>query len=303
MSMTLSTSARATATQSRDGVFASALNSLTVHVAVLDQNGAIVAVNDAWRRFAADNGAAHHPTVLEGADYLASTEVADPDAQAATIGLRQVLDGEVDEFRLEYPCHSPTELRWFELRATPLREGALEGAVVVHSTVTQRKLAEQRLQFLAHHDELTGLANRRRMMEALSGAQPSGRLGVLLVDLDRFKTVNDTHGHAAGNDVLCAVADALAQPHAGGSLAGRHGGDEFCVALFETDAEALAEAAAAVCARTSLRLGRLAFAEGVTVSVGGTLVGTGEPLAAAMERADEALYAVKDRGRGDFNVV
>jgi diguanylate cyclase (GGDEF)-like protein len=284
--------------RTRDALSSAALNSLAVHVAVLGPDGRIVAVNDAWRRFAAENGAAHHHTVLEGADYLAvSSDASDLDASTAQAGVRSVLAGEVEEFRLEYPCHSPTELRWFELRATPLRDPSAVGAVVVHSTITQRKLAEQRLDFLAHHDELTGLANRRRMMEALAAAQPTGRLGVLLIDLDRFKAVNDTHGHAAGNEVLCAVAQAMGEPLGGGSLAGRHGGDEFCMALFDTDTAGVERAAAESCARARRRFAALPFAAAVTMSVGGTLVRPDEPLAQAMQRADEALYAAKGSGR------
>lgn len=286
------------------GIFVAALNALSVHVAVLDQDGRIVAVNDAWRRFAVENGATDPAALAEGADYLgASCGGGDADGAAAAAGVRSVLAGDADEFRLEYPCHSPTELRWFELRVTPLTHAGLRGAVVAHSVITERKLAEQRLVYLAHHDELTGLANRRRMTDTLTAAQPSGRLGLLLLDVDRFKTVNDTYGHAAGNEVLQAVAEALARPLGAGALAGRYGGDEFCVALFDCSADILRLAAHDATARTREHLARLPCARGTSVSVGATLVAPHEPLSAAMRRADEALYAVKREGRDDFRVA
>lgn len=288
----------------RDRFLAAALNSLDVQIAVLDEDGIIVAVNDAWVRFAAENGAADHPSVIEGAHYLAAyDEVDDAKAVAALAGVRDVIDGTRDEFVLEYPCHSPDEIRWFELRATPLRDEGRRGAVVAHSVITQRKLAELRLEFLASHDELTGLSNRRRVIEVLESMQPSGRLGVLLVDLDHFKLVNDTHGHAAGNDVLCAVSRALEIQLPGGSLAGRHGGDEFCVLHFDADPARLRHAAEALCDETRRRLAELSVAGGVTVSVGATVARPDESVADAMRRADQALYTVKRAGRAGFRVV
>lgn len=284
----------------RERLFAAALDSLRVHIAVLDRAGRIVEVNDAWRRFALANGAPG--TSWAGYDYVRGSCGSSSDGEEATAGIRAVLAGELSEFRLEYPCHSPDELRWFEVRATAVRDASLAGAVVAHTPITDRKLAEQRLAFLAHHDELTGLPNRRRMMEELHRAQPSGRLGVLLIDLDRFKHVNDTFGHAAGNDVLCTVADALVRPLPGGSVASRHGGDEFSIALFDTDAAGLGAVAAEVCARVREHLRRSDIADATSASVGGTMVDPAEPLSAALERADQALYAAKDRGRDGYSV-
>jgi diguanylate cyclase (GGDEF)-like protein/PAS domain S-box-containing protein len=288
--------------RSRADYFTAAVESLPEHVAVLDPGGHIVAVNEAWKSFAEDNGAGGHPSLIEGADYLAAIHPFDSEAVAAGQGLRRVLAGELDEFRLDYPCHGPGELRWFELRATSLRHGTVDGVVVVHAPITERTLADQRLRYLASHDELTGLANRRHVFEVLEHTRASGRLGLLMVDLDHFKSVNDAHGHAAGNDVLCAVAEALDQPLPGGSLAGRHGGDEFCVLHFQSGPRELAAAAEELMLRAGDRLARLWVARSVSVSIGGTLVDADERISDAMCRADDALYAVKRRGRAGFQI-
>lgn len=285
----------------RRELLVAALDSLAIHLAIVDHDGRILAVNDAWSAFAAQNGAANHPTVGVGARYLPEPGRAEVGHEAYD-GLRRVLSGELAEFRHEYPCHSPTELRWFEMRATELCIAG-GGAVVVHTTITERKLAEQQLAFMAHHDELTGLANRRHLLHVLAGAQRSGRLGIVLADVDRFKAVNDTFGHAAGNDVLCAVADALGVPLPGGSLAGRHGGDEFAVALFDVDRVDLEAAVAAIAERVRQRLERMPFAAGTSLSIGATLIASDESVEDAIERADQALYAVKQSGRGSTHVA
>lgn len=120
-------------------------DSLAVEVAVVDQDGTIVATNEAWKRFALENGGADSV----GGSYFAPFEddvpgLSDGDAQAAARGLRSVLDGSAQSFTMEYPCHSATEQRWFQMRVAPLREPR-RGAVVTHENITERKKAEQSL--------------------------------------------------------------------------------------------------------------------------------------------------------------
>ena len=121
------------------------LNALTSHIAVLDRNGVIVAVNEAWRRFAAENGAPD-PACYIGADYLAVCErsaATDPDgtAKSALHALRAVMHGETESCSMEYPCLSPHEERWFCLRAT--RSSGVEPALIVsHEDITLRRQSE-----------------------------------------------------------------------------------------------------------------------------------------------------------------
>ena len=124
------------------------LNSLSAHIAVLDTRGVIVAVNTAWRRFAEQNGGASALCQV-GSDYLAVCRNAlagrdDADARAALSGIRAMLDGVRIPFSLEYPCHSPTQQRWFEMRVYPL-SGDRVGVVVAHEDITARRQAEEAL--------------------------------------------------------------------------------------------------------------------------------------------------------------
>lgn len=123
------------------------LNSLSVHLAVLDEHGTVIAINEAWRSFARENGDVDGAATGIGVNYLAVCDRASgPDgdeAAAVAAGLRAVLAGALPTYELEYPCHTPTEERWFVLRVVPLR-GAQRGLVVSHTDVTfQRKMARE----------------------------------------------------------------------------------------------------------------------------------------------------------------
>ena len=117
----------------------SILNSLPSQVAVLGKDGVILAVNEAWNRFARANGLFNVRKVGAGANYLdvcaRAAQEGVLDAQLARDGIRDVIEGRQDSFQLEYPCHSPTEQRWFAMHVAPLR-GSEAGAVVTHVDIT-----------------------------------------------------------------------------------------------------------------------------------------------------------------------
>jgi two-component system, sensor histidine kinase and response regulator len=125
------------------------LNALPAHVAVIDPDGLILAVNDAWRGLDTAN-ALHGPEIGVGQNYLEVCErVSDTyidDARAAAAGIRRVLLGEATDFDLEYPCHSPTAQRWFHLTVAPVRKDRRAGAVVLHVDITERKQGEDALE-------------------------------------------------------------------------------------------------------------------------------------------------------------
>jgi len=115
------------------------LDELPEEAAVVEGSGTIVAVNEAWRRFAKDNGA-YPGEVSEGANYLGVCEGARGEhseyARSFAEGLRSVLSGAEERFVLEYPCHSPTERRWFVGRVGRLADGDTPLALVAHENVT-----------------------------------------------------------------------------------------------------------------------------------------------------------------------
>jgi signal transduction histidine kinase len=125
------------------------LDSLSAHIAIVDESGEIIAVNEVWRAFAKANGG-DPGKVSEGANYLqvcdsAQGRYADV-AAAFAEGIRAVLSGRRESFELEYPCHSPTERRWFMGRVTRFSGAGTRRAVVAHENITVRKLAEEALQ-------------------------------------------------------------------------------------------------------------------------------------------------------------
>ncbi|OYT91336.1 MAG: hypothetical protein CFE43_13965 [Burkholderiales bacterium PBB3] len=134
------------------------LDSVSAEIAVLDIHGVITAVNEPWRRFALENGAAPGPSTKGpgagpsvdtdvGANYLhvcQSAERDDTHTRAASVGIQAVLDGLLPSFSLEYACHSPTEQRWFVMSTTPLGTER-QGVVIAHVNITDRKRAEATL--------------------------------------------------------------------------------------------------------------------------------------------------------------
>lgn len=126
----------------------SALNALTSHIAILDEQGTIIEVNAAWNRFAEENKfrGAHRGV---GDNYLqlcdASAGPFSEEASKVAAGIRSVMAGQESEFQLEYPCHSPQERRWFVVRVTRFDGDGPLRVVVAHENITERKMAEQSL--------------------------------------------------------------------------------------------------------------------------------------------------------------
>ncbi|WP_160321401.1 putative bifunctional diguanylate cyclase/phosphodiesterase [Roseovarius atlanticus] len=199
-------------------------------------------------------------------------------------------------------------LHSFTLLATPTGHKIAVTCRDVTGTVeTEQDLrrAQTRLQHAAHHDDLTGLANRKRLSHYLASdivarALAEGRVGVLHLDLDKFKEINDTLGHAAGDASLVHVADLLRRFCGPQDLACRIGGDEFLlVCLGMATEDALLTRAELLLGATHEPLIWNTQAIRVGLSIGACLAqasgGDGETL---IHHADQALYAAKTRGRG-----
>jgi PAS domain S-box-containing protein len=127
--------------------FGAVVHSLDSHLAVLNREGEITAVNSAWVDFGHENGSGAKSTIGVGANYLETCRLAaddDPGAQRALAGIRSILDGSQTTFAMDYPCHGPAKKRWFSMRVTPM--GSKTGAVVMHTDVTERALEREKLE-------------------------------------------------------------------------------------------------------------------------------------------------------------
>ena len=154
----------------------SLLDSLDVSVALIDGNGVIEQVNRVWRDFSCNNGGSHELTQGAGINYFAACEKDDPDGIRAINGIRQVLAGEAQIFRMEYPCDAPTEKRWFLLTAASL-ESNRQKLVVTHTDITELKRA------------LSSITQFKHIVE-------HAPMPLMLVDRD-FRFIIDNPFHAA----------------------------------------------------------------------------------------------------------
>ncbi|HMB93132.1 MAG TPA: response regulator [Rhodothermales bacterium] len=119
------------------------LHSLTAHIAVIEEGGTIISVNEAWQRFARENGDPDLESTGVGMNYLAVLGRTGEQVQASA-GIKSVLNGDASSYSLEYPCHSPDEQRWFQMMVTPL-DIDKRAAVIAHHNITERKLAADKL--------------------------------------------------------------------------------------------------------------------------------------------------------------
>ena len=210
---------------------------------------------------------------------------------------------------LVIPLDALGNRRWWSLSAKPLFDaaGRCVGWRGVAADVTETQRATEQLTYLAHFDALTGLMNRHRfrarvaeLLEPRDGHMAS--CAVLLLDLDHFKTINDTLGHAAGDTLLQEMARRLCAAMPPGAAVARLGGDEFALAL---PGEAGEESIAQITRDLQLALHAPCDLQGATVSVRssiGIAIATGATaqIDALLNHADLALYAAKSDGRGKF---
>ncbi|HET6433524.1 diguanylate cyclase [Dyella sp.] len=214
------------------------------------------------------------------------------------------------------------EPRWYEslwLRALMLLLGAAVLAAVIHlRTLYLRRQAlrlqqqvdertrdlqdaNARLDQLAGTDELTGVYNRRRFLQMLEGVRELSEDGdacLAVLDLDRFKLINDGHGHLAGDAVIRTVTDIIVGHCSPGDIVGRYGGEELVICMPDCTAPQGQQAAERI--RDALAVAEVRFGDHairVTTSIGVAAIRRGEATEQWLTRADEALYEAKRRGR------
>jgi diguanylate cyclase (GGDEF)-like protein/PAS domain S-box-containing protein len=223
----------------------------------------------------------------------------------------EVLQGRCDGKNLEYDVDTPDGTRIYATSRIVIRDnndGEAKYLIVVINDVTERKKSEQRIAFMAHHDALTGLANRAAVTQQIEEAAARQRrrgdsFTVLLLDLDRFKHVNDTLGHSAGDALLRQAAARLKALLRETDVLARLGGDEF--AIIQSGETSQREAASALADRIIEIFANPFDIDGNEVNIG-TSIGIalapehGTNPDSLLKMADMALYGAKSAGRNGY---
>ena len=234
-----------------DDLYQVVVNSVSANIAILDERGVIIETNDAWREYGRSNGMPDSYDSV-GINYLSVCQVAsaeeDIDAGRVAEGIRRVMQGEIEEFFMQYPCHSPEEKRWYALRVVPYRDARVHRVIVTHDNITpimaaqeelERKEAELRRQAERleetnialkvvlrqreedrRHIEATVLANVERPGPSLRGTPAAGQSPGKAAD------PGGDHRHHYQGDYRPVPAIAVqsgAQADPAGDRGGRHG--------------------------------------------------------------------------------
>lgn len=244
---------------------------------------------------------------LLGTEWL--NAIAPQDVAALCAAVEEVLRGEPRDLNVR--LNSAEEIpQWVHLRLAPITT-ATRGAGFIGTAedVTQRRAWEDKITYQAQHDPLTGLVNRRRLIELLQdlliGRRSRDRhFAVMFIDLDGFKSINDTHGHEVGDRVLVEVARRMRRVAREFDLVSRVAGDEFVVVLRNVVDPAEAEAAARRqlhALATPIRIGD--HDQLVSASIGVAIPGPDETVESLLRAADKVMYAAKSAGGSAYRLV
>ena len=290
------------ALQSQIDRFDVALNNLTQGVCFFDGNRCLILAN---RRYA-DIYQLPHEAIRPG---MTLEEIVDLRFAAGTcpdMTRSEYLDWRATIQVSNEPTDTVVELKSGQIISIHHRPMPDGGWVATHEDITERRLAEQQLAHMARHDPLTGLSNRAAFREAADRESarrlPGNSVAVLCLDLDHFKHVNDTFGHATGDALLCAVASRLRGAIRASDMAIRLGGDEFAIVQVGVDQPSQAADLAA----RLIDILSSPFDLGVHQVIVGTSVGIaysqayGADTDALLKSADMALYRAKADGRGTY---
>jgi diguanylate cyclase (GGDEF)-like protein/PAS domain S-box-containing protein len=217
-----------------------------------------------------------------------------PDCREPDLNRGSARHGDAEQHSIKIRTKNGHE-RWLDMSIAMIEFGGMLASVVSAFDLSERKLAEEKIQLLTATDSLTGLGNYRRLVEALdTEVKRTGRTGrpfaVLLLDLDQLKKINDCYGHLIGSQALCRLADVLRVFCRAIDTATRYGGDEFAVILPETTAAA----ARLVASRIRSRLAMDSLQPTLSASIGVAVYPQdGETIEALRCTADRELYGMK----------
>jgi diguanylate cyclase (GGDEF)-like protein/PAS domain S-box-containing protein len=286
--------------------FRAVFNDATIGISIADMDGRIRDANEALARMF---GRSAEEMRRRNVNELVHPDDA-PDVWRMH---RQLVRGERDHFRVEKPYHRPDgTVLWTNLTVSLLRDadGEPRYQLALMEDVTERRLLHLRLRYEATHDELTGLPNRtlfaERLERLLSASSGVKRFGLCYLDIDGFKAVNDSLGHAVGDQLLVAVAERLQSCTAGyGHLVARIGGDEFAALVTDpAGSEEVAELARQVLAALATPIGIDGRELSVRASVGIVEGPSGDLRPEeVMRSADITMYRAKDAGGNRYELA
>lgn len=232
------------------------------------------------------------------------------DSDNLKIHASYLIDKQMPVYQNEQQCHRKSgELVWVVTTLSYVKNGSHASSyfVVQLQDITQQKNAEERLQHMAYHDSLTGVANRNKLEQFVSHILAAARrhqqgFALLFLDLDRFKNINDTIGHEAGDILLQIVAERLKSTIRNTDLIARLGGDEFVLVV--TDVKRT-EAVALIAQKILESVMQAITVNGqeiyITTSIGISLYPyDGQNMQMLMKNADLALYRAKEQGRNNY---
>lgn len=280
-----------------DAIYRRSMESAATGMCLVRPEGAFVQVNQALCEFfgySADELLQKTWIELTAPEYL----------QADFAKAADLMAGKVNSFRtIKQYIHADGHRIWADQSVGSVRrsDGSIEVNVVQIVDITAQVEAEEMLERMARFDSLTGLANRAEVIARLESAletshDPGSQPGVLFCDVDHFKGINDTYGHAVGDVVLSTIATRIGQCVRAGDTVGRTGGDEILVLLPGLhnldEATRIGETIRSHVARPIVAFGQTI---NVTVSIGAALSAAGETAKDFVARADEAMYEAKAR--------
>jgi diguanylate cyclase (GGDEF)-like protein len=280
----------------------SVLDALPSPTVLLDPAGRIVTVNRVWAANAGRIRSAGARPGQIGDDYLElmAQHLSPRDRELVADGLRALTApgaGPAGTFTLDYSQPLGDDVVWYHLQAARVEDSGQ--LVITHTEITGRVRDQEALAWQATHDDLTGLPNRARLLELIDDAlADGGRASLLFLDLDGFKTVNDSLGHELGDELLRQVGRRLAEQVRPGDAVGRLGGDQFLVLARSCDSSE----AAALAFRLQNSFTRPFMADSISVPLSASIgVAAAQPGGQAAHQllsdADAAAYAAKGAGR------
>jgi diguanylate cyclase (GGDEF)-like protein/PAS domain S-box-containing protein len=271
-------------------------------ILITDRHNRIIMVNDAFTAttgYTLDDIRGKNPKVLSAGE----TEAGIYDSLWTSLNNEGYWQGEMVDRKKD----GSTYPKWISISVSYDQQGQVMNYVASFSDITETKATQERVHYLAHHDSLTGLLNRFSLEERISQALNTARrnrhfLALMFIDMDRFKIINDTLGHQAGDELLKEVASRLKMSVRECDIVARIGGDEFMAVMTGLESDLIT---ATLAQFTLHMLGQPYTIEGQEVfstpSIGISIFpGDGDDVVTLMKNADSAMYHAKALGRNNF---